>query len=114
MCNSEFRGFQQQLSEFDKRGIRIVGISVDTPEDSRRMAQKLGLTFPLLSDAKSEVIRKYDLLHTGGGPKASDISRPAEFLIDAAGTVLWVNLTGSAVVRAQPAQVLKVWDSAKH
>jgi peroxiredoxin len=114
MCNSEFRSFQQQVSEFDKRGIRIAGISVDNPEDSRRMAQKLGLTFPLLSDPKNEVIRKYDLLHTGGGPKASDISRPAEFLIDSAGTVLWVNLTASAVVRAAPTQVLKVWDSANH
>ena len=78
------------------------------------MAQKLGLTFSLLSDPKNEVIRKYDLLHTGGGPKASDISRPAEFLLDAAGNVLWVNLTRSAAVRAQPAHVLKVWDSAKH
>jgi len=114
MCNSEFRSFQQQLSEFDKRGIRIVGISVDTPEDSRRMVQKLGLTFPLLSDTNNAVIRKYDLLHTGGGPTASDISRPAEFLIDSAGTVLWVNLTESAVVRARPAQVLKAWDAAKH
>jgi len=113
MCNSEFRSFQQQLSEFDKRGIRIVGISVDNPEESRRMAQKLGLAFPLLSDPKKEVIRKYDLLHTGGGPKASDISRPAEFLIDATGSVLWVNLTESAAVRARPAQVLKAWDSAK-
>ncbi len=113
MCNSEFRGFQRQLSEFDKRGIRVVGISVDTPEDSLRNAQRLGITFPLLSDPKNEVIRKYDLLHTGGGPKASDIARPAEFLIDSEGTVLWVNLTESAVVRAQPAQVLKAWDGAK-
>jgi len=114
MCNSEFRGFQRQLSEFDKRGIRIVAISVDAPEESRRMAQKLGITFPLLSDPKNEVTRKYDLLHTGGGPKASDIARPAEFLIDSAGSVLWVNLTESAVVRARPAQVLKAWDAAKH
>ena len=113
MCNSELRGFQQELSDFDKRGIRIAGISVDNPEESRRMAQKLGLAFPLLSDPKNEVIRKYDLLHTGGGPKASDIARPAEFLIDSAGNVLWVNLAESVVVRARPAQVLKAWDAAK-
>jgi hypothetical protein len=53
------------------------------------------------------------LLHGGGGPKGADIARPAEFLIDATGTVRWVNLTGSATVRARPEQVLKACDELK-
>jgi mycoredoxin-dependent peroxiredoxin len=84
------RSFQQKLSEFDARGIRVVGISVDSPEVNRRQSQKLGYTFPLLSDPKAEVIRRYDLLHAGAGPKGADIARPAEFLIDSTGTVRWV------------------------
>jgi peroxiredoxin len=101
------RSFQQRLSEFDARGIRVVGISVDRPEINRRQSQKLGYTFPLLSDPKAEVIRRYDVLHTGVGPKGADIARPAEFLIDSNGLVRWINLTENIAVRARPDQVLE-------
>jgi len=70
----------------------------------------MGFSYPFLSDSKAEVIRHYDLLHTGAGPRHTDIARPAEFLIDSAGTVRWVNLTENAAVRARPDQVLKVFD----
>jgi len=104
------RSFQQKLSEFDARGIRVVGISVDSPEVNRRQSQKLGYTFPPLSDPNAEVIRRYDLLHAGAGPKGADIARPAEFLIDSTGTIRWVNLTKNIAVRARPEQVLKAFD----
>jgi peroxiredoxin len=73
----------------------------------------MGFTYPFLSDPKAEVIRRYYLLHPGGGPKDTDISRPAEFLIDATGSIRWVNLTASVTVRARPDQVLKVFDALK-
>ena len=110
MCNSELRSFQQKLSEFDARGIHLVGISVDPPEINRRHSQKLGYTFPLLSDPKAEVIRRYDVLHRGAGPKGTDIARPAEFLIDSGGLVRWVNLTENIAVRARPEQLLDAFD----
>jgi peroxiredoxin len=100
------RSFQQRLSDFDARAIRIVGISVDPPEINRRESQKRGYTFTLLSDPKAEVIRRYDVLHPGAGPKGADIARPAEFLIDSNGMVRWVNLTENIAVRARPEQVL--------
>ena len=104
------RSFQQKLPEFDARGIRIVGISVDSPEINRRQSQKLGYTFPLLSDPKAEVIRRYDVLHRGAGPKGTDIARPAEFLVDSSGAVRWVNLTDNIAVRARPEQVLDAFN----
>jgi peroxiredoxin len=104
------RSFQQRRSDFDARGIRIVGISVDPPEINRRQSQKLGYSFPLLSDPKAEVIRRYDVLHPGAGPKGADIARPAEFLIDSSGMVRWVNLTENIAVRARPEQVLDAFN----
>jgi mycoredoxin-dependent peroxiredoxin len=104
------RSFQQRLAEFDARGIRVVGISVDPPEINRRQSQKLGYTFPLLSDPNAEVIRRYDVLHPGAGPKGDDIARPAEFLIDSNEIVRWVNLTENIAVRARPEQVLNAFD----
>jgi peroxiredoxin len=104
------RSFQQRLSDFEARGISVVGISADVPEINQRQSQKLGYTYPLLSDAKAEVIRRYDLLHPGAGPRGADIARPAEFLIDSSATIRWVNLTESIAVRARPDQVLKAFD----
>jgi peroxiredoxin len=104
------RSFQQRLSDFDARGIRVAAISVDTAEINRRQIQKLGFRFLLLSDTQAQVIRRYDLLHPGGGPRRTDIARPAEFLIDSTGTILWANLTESVAVRARPEQVLKALD----
>jgi peroxiredoxin len=101
------RSFQHRLSEFDARGIRIVGISVDPPDVNRRHSQKLGYTFPLLSDPDAKVIRRYDVLHRRAGPKETDIARPAEFLLDSNGIVRWVNLTDNIAVRARPEQVLE-------
>jgi peroxiredoxin 2/4 len=104
------RSFQRRISEFDARGVRVVGISVDPPEINRRQSQKLGYSFPLLSDPKAEVIRRYDVLHPGAGPKGADIARPAEFLIDSNGMVRWVNLTENIAVRARPEQVLDAFN----
>jgi peroxiredoxin len=101
------RSFQQRLSEFDSRGVRVVGISVDPPEINQRQSQKLGYMFPLLSDPKMQIIRRYDVLHPGAGPKGADIARPAEFFLDSNGIVRWVNLTENIAVRARPEQVLE-------
>ena len=83
-----------------------MAISVDTPEVSRNLAQKAGYTFTLLSDPDATVIRRYQLLHTRGGPEGSDISRPAEFLVDSSGTVRWTNFTEDIRVRARAAEML--------
>ncbi len=104
------RSFQQSLEKFNARGVRIVAISVDPPEVTRAHCEKVGYTFTFLSDPKAEVIRRYDLLHPGGGIGGADIARPAEFLLDPTGTVRWLNLTASYKVRITAEQVLKVLD----
>lgn len=89
----------------------VVAISADTSEDSRNLCASRGYTYPFLSDPKLEVIRRYGVLHARAGPDDHDIARPAEFLVDATGTVRWVNLTGDLRVRARPENVLKVIDA---
>ena len=104
------RSFQHRLSEFDARGISVVAISVDPPDVNKRQSQKLGYTFPLLSDPNAKVIRRYDVLHPGAGPKGADIARPAEFLLDSDGIVRWVNLTDNIAVRTRPEQMLEAFN----
>ena len=87
-----------------------MAISIDSPEVTRDLMRKAGYTFTFLSDPNAEVIRRYDLVHAGAGENGRDIARPAEFLIDATGTVRWINLTENYWVRARPEDVL---DKAK-
>ncbi|MDE3170799.1 MAG: peroxiredoxin family protein [Acidobacteriota bacterium] len=105
------RSFEEHLPEFDARKIRVIAISVDTPEESEHLRQTQGYTFPILSDGKREVIRRWDLVHEHGGEGGADIARPAEFLIDSSGRVRWVNLTEDYRVRARPEQALAAFDS---
>ena len=79
---------------------------MDAPEVSRNLARKAGYTFTLLSDPDTAVIRRYHLLHTGGGPGGHDISRPAEFLVDSSGTIRWTNFTEDIRVRARAQDML--------
>jgi peroxiredoxin len=107
------RSIEKSLDQFNAAGIRPVAISIDTPEASRELSQDQGYSFTFLSDRKAEVIRRYDLVHAGAGENGEDIARPAEFLIDASGTVRWLNLTENYTVRARPEQVLEAAKSLK-
>lgn len=92
--------------------MRLVAITTDPPEVTRRLREEAGYTFTFLCDEKAEVIRRYDLLDAGAGPEASDIARPAEFYIDPSGTVLWRFITPSYAERATPEQILKGIDAS--
>ena len=83
-----------------------MAISVDPPDVSRELRNKAGYTFTILSDPNAEVIRRYDLLHVGGGPDGNDISRPAEFLVDKSRVVHWENFTEDIRVRARADKML--------
>ena len=87
-----------------------MAISVDSNEQSQALCQSQGYTFPILSDSKAGVIRAYGVLHAQGDDDGQDIARPAEFLVDQAGTIRWVNLTANLLARLRPDTVLRVID----
>ena len=83
---------------------------MDPHDVTKKLCEKQGYTYTFLSDPKAEVIRRYELLHPGGGIGGADIARPAEFLLAANGTVLWRNLTENYKVRVNAEMVLRVID----
>jgi peroxiredoxin len=60
------RSFEKALPDFDSRKIRVIAISVDTLAESEALRQSQGYTFPILSDANDEVIKRWDLVHAHG------------------------------------------------
>lgn len=69
VCTTEL-GFTAKLKpEFDKRGVKVLGLSVDKLEDHAGWARDIEetqgsvLNFPLLADTDGAVARKYDMIH---------------------------------------------------
>ena len=96
--------------QFEARGVRIVALSADTPEDTLKLAQNRNLTYTILCDTEREVIRQYDLVHENGDMQGNQIARPAEFLIDPTGVIRWVNLTENWRIRLRPENFLEALD----
>src|SRR5229473_2842860 len=63
-CHLALRAYQQALPHLQARGASLVAISPQTPDHSRAMAEKLDLTFALLSDRGNQVARQFGLVFT--------------------------------------------------
>src|SRR5579859_3488461 len=58
-CHLALRAYQQALPQLQLWGVSLVAISPQTPDHSLAMAEKLGLTFALLSDVGNRVARQF-------------------------------------------------------
>lgn len=67
---------QDRLEELQSSGIGIAAISYDSPEVLADFAARRGITFPLLADSDSVIIKEFGILNTvadeGIGPNRDD------------------------------------------
>lgn len=70
--------------KFKAAGAEVLAISIDKPDKSQPMADKLKIPFPILSDPEHKVIDAYDLFNSAG-----KISKPAVFILDKKAVVRW-------------------------
>ena len=84
VCTHQLPGLQARLPEFEAADAQIIGVSVDSHWTNRAFAQKLGVTFPLLSDWKRETSMAYGVYLPDAGYSAR-----ASFLVDKQGRILW-------------------------
>ncbi len=74
VCTTELGAFAARKGEFDERGVKIIGVSVDPLESHERWAgdieetQGTALNFPLIADPDRKVADLYDMIH----PNAND------------------------------------------
>jgi peroxiredoxin len=61
VCTDQLSVYQEALGEFESRGVRVLGISVDSAFCHKAFRRHLNLTIPLLADfhPKGEVARAY-------------------------------------------------------
>lgn len=71
MCREQLGKLPPRIGELTAEGAAVLGISIDMPETSARLAQNLGVTFPILSDPRMAVIRAYGM--KGEGMEMADM-----------------------------------------
>lgn len=106
------RRWEELRPELDARGVAIVTVSGDTPEQIAKGRGKHGLEATMLADRDLAVTDRFGLRNQGfhsGPPKplgAEALPVPTSILADAEGRVVWIEQSENYQRRSDPDVVL--------
>ena len=95
-----------------QRGVEVYAVSVDPPEASKRLKERLESDLTFLSDAEGELLDALGIRHVGAH-EGRDIAYPTQVLVDSNGIVRWTYETDDFRRRAHPDEVFKAIDELK-
>ncbi|MCS6777373.1 MAG: peroxiredoxin [Chloroherpetonaceae bacterium] len=113
VCTTELGAVARLKPEFDKRNVKVIGLSVDPVEDHRGWAkdieetQGVALNFPLIADADRKVATLYGMIH----PNADDTFTVRSVFIIGPDKKVKLMLTYPASTGRNFAEILRVIDS---
>lgn len=130
-CNLTLRAYQETLlSELDARGVALVAVSPQKPDGSLSMQQKNDLTYTVVSDPGNQIAGRLGIVTAPGkearnaqvglGLDLADINAdgthalpfPTVIIVDAAGSIRWIDVHPDYTTRSEPAQILSALDAA--
>jgi len=120
ICTTEL-GYTAKLKpEFDKRGVKVLGLSVDPLKDHEKWSEDIketqgyALNFPLIADPERKVANLYGMIH----PNASDTLTVRSVFVIGPDKKIKLTLTYPASTGRNFDEILRVIDSlqltAKH
>jgi peroxiredoxin Q/BCP len=80
-CTKEACSFRDRMGDYQRAGLRVYGVSLDSPESHRKFREKYKLNFPLLTDEGGEAAKALGVLGDRG------VANRVTFLLDPAGRV---------------------------
>lgn len=123
-CNFELKAYQELLPQFQARGVQLVGVTPEKPDNSLTTQEKNELSFPILTDAQNGFAKALGIafnmpedlvaLYSGFGLDLPNINEgtgwslpiPATFVADASGKILLADVDGDYTRRLEPADAL--------
>ena len=90
VCSHQLPQMQKDTGQFDAIDAVVIGVSVDNFHANQAFAERLGLSFPLLSDSRREVSAAYGVLNTARGT-----SGRALFVIDKQGRIAYRDVSAN-------------------
>ena len=76
VCTTELGSMAKLKHEFDKRGVKLIGISVDSVDDHQRWKQDIkdvtgaSVTYPMIGDSDLTVAKLYGMIHPNASGNA--------------------------------------------
>jgi len=120
VCTTELGAAAHLKPEFDKRNVKIIGLSVDPSDAHHEWAKDIEETqgakvnYPIIADKDRKVANLYDMIH----PNASDTATVRSVFIIGADKKIKLTLTYPASTGRNFDEILRVIDSlqltAKH
>ena len=113
VCTTELGRVASLKDEWDKRNVKVIGISVDTSDSHEGWAQDIkdvtgaDLNFPLIADPERKVADLYDMIQ----PNASDTMTVRSVFIIGPDNKLKLSLTYPASTGRNFDEILRVIDS---
>lgn len=77
VCSTEFAGFASRQAEFDKRGVQLIGVSIDSVYSHLAWIQSIEknlevkVNFPVIADLDTKVAQLYGMIHPGASTTAT-------------------------------------------
>ena len=123
-CTLQLRAYQQAWPQLQALGATLVAIAPQTPEHSRVLVDREGLTFAVLSDGGNTVARQYGLVYTleegvrdayqqvgaalpaVNGDDSWELPIPATFIIAPTGRVLLAFVDPDFTHRLEPSALI--------
>jgi len=87
VCSAQLTEYNDNLNDFIRNGIRVIGISTDEVESHSAFCKKLKLNYPLLADIEKKVSKQFDAINFLG------MSKRILVLIGTDKKVLWTDST---------------------
>jgi len=115
VCTTELGAVAKLKPEFDKRGVKVIGLSIDAMSDHSgwvkdiEETQGVKLNFPLIADKDRVVADKYDMVH----PNANDTQTVRSVFIIDNNKKVRLTLTYPASTGRNFDEILRTIDSLK-
>lgn len=113
VCTTELGTAARLKPEFDKRGVKIIGLSIDPSESHEKWAadieetQGVKVNFPIIADHDKKVADLYDMIH----PNASDTATVRSVFVIGPDKKIKLVLTYPASTGRNFDEILRVIDS---
>ena len=86
------KAYQAKLADLEAADTQVLGVSMDSTFANKAFAEKIGVTFPLLSDWGGDTTQKYGIYD-----KRYKAARRVTYLIDKTGKIVEMQVGTEAV-----------------
>jgi alkyl hydroperoxide reductase subunit AhpC len=124
VCTTELGAVAGLKGEFEKRGVKVIGLSVDPVDSHSGWAADIKevtgneLNFPLIADPSHEIAEKYDMLPATSGTDLSEVLTVRSVYVIGPDNKIKLSLTYPASTGRNFQEILRAIDSlqltAKH